>query len=175
MITWHITIILFPESFASCLGERQAFRILFIYHIESLPMSSFQTILLSLVITDSIAFPLVKNSFVNSILLYNHLVSNSVFGFSKNTDNELWTIPLIHPSDAKWLWYVDRFLHFIIIKIEFTHPCYILYRFYNQWKILWMGFIIFIMVYKDHIIAQHIAWNNQPSNCCTFLFHSTLP
>ncbi len=37
------------------------------------------------------------------------------------------------------------------------------------------GFYIFIMVLKSHIIAQHIAWNKQLSNWCTFLFHSTLP
>ena len=118
MIAWHITTPLFLKSFASCLGERQAFRILFIYHIESLPMSSFQTILLSLIISDPIAFPLVKNSFVNSILLYNRFVSSTAFGFSKNTDNELGMIPPTHPSDTKRLWHVDTFLHFILIKLS---------------------------------------------------------
>ena len=119
----------------------QAFRILFLYHIESLPMSSFQTILLSLVITDSIAFPLVKNSFVNSILLYNHFVSNSVFGFSKNMDNELWTIPLTHLSDDKRLQFVDNFLHFIIIKLSsLTHATFYI-GFITNGKFLWVGFI----------------------------------
>ena len=37
------------------------------------------------------------------------------------------------------------------------------------------GFYYFHNGLEDHIIALHIALNNQPSNCCTFLFHSTLP
>ena len=121
LIQRHITIILFPTSSPSwqvCLGERQAFRILPLYHIESLPVSSFQTILLSLVISNPIAFPLVKNSFVNCILLYNRFVCRATFGFFKNTDNELRRIPPTHPSDAKRFRHIDTFLHFILIKLS---------------------------------------------------------
>ena len=121
MILRHITRILFSTFFPNwqgCLGERQGFRILPLYHIESLPMSSFQTILLSLIISNPIAFPLVKNSFVNRILLYNRFVSITAFGFSKNTDNELGMIPPTHPSDTKRLWHVDTFFHFILINFS---------------------------------------------------------